>query len=231
MRCVVVHEQFISMFGNFGEMLRCLSIGVHHAGHEHGLSASTHAHQHPAHIQICVFGRNKKNFRQIPCCPSLVEQLRVHMNVFDGKRTPLVKKRLLLVSQCGNKCWECLFQVGFIGSCLAGSRWSRDYEQCWFLLAQVVISSRAILREAFPRASSKPVSNFSMGFALRHASLSLSLSGSDHIRNMFHRVLPRRRERIAMPKAPRASNEAPDAPTPTWCRTNAWTIPARSFVF
>ncbi len=57
---------------------------------------------------------------------SLVEQLRIHANVFDGKGPPLLKKRLLLVPQCGNKCWECLFQVGFIESCLTGAHRSRD---------------------------------------------------------------------------------------------------------
>src|SRR5258708_33309209 len=57
----------------------------------------------------------------------------VFTNVFDGKGTPLLKKRLLLVSQRGNKCWEWLFQVGFIESCLTGAHWSRDYEQRWLL--------------------------------------------------------------------------------------------------
>src|SRR6266700_1599641 len=151
------------MFGNVGQIFRCFPIGVNHAGHWHGLSTSTHAHQHPAHIQICVFRRAKKNFRRIPCSLSLVEQLGVHANVFDRKGTPLLKKRLLLVSQRGNKCWEWLFQVGFIESCLTGAHWSRDYEQCWLLLAQVVISSCAILRGAFPSPGSKLVSNFSTG--------------------------------------------------------------------
>src|SRR5260370_4397557 len=136
-------------------------IGVNDDGHGHGLSASTHAHQRPPHIQICVFRRNKKNLRRIPCCLSLVEQLCVHTNVFDGKRTPLLKKRLLLVHQCGNKCWECLFQVGFIESCLTGAHRSRDYEKRWLLLAQVVISSCAILRGPFRRAGSKFLSNSS----------------------------------------------------------------------
>src|ERR1700721_1483164 len=87
----------------------------------------------------------------------------IKRNVFDGKRSSLIKKRLLLVPQGGNKGWERLFQVGFVESCLTGAYRSCDYEQCWFLLAQVVISSRAILRGAFPRAGSKPASNFSTG--------------------------------------------------------------------
>src|SRR5580704_15504223 len=78
-------------------------------------------------------------------------------------RMSLIKKRLLLVPQGGNKGWERLFQVGFVESCLTGAYRSCDYEQCWFLLAQVVISSRAILRGAFPRADSNPVSNFPTG--------------------------------------------------------------------
>ncbi len=93
----------------------------------------------------------------------MVEQLRVHTNVFDSERTPIIKKRLLLVPQRWNKCWEWLFQVGFIERCLAGADRSRDYEQCWFLLAQVVISSCAILRGPFPRVGAKLVSNFSTG--------------------------------------------------------------------
>src|SRR5258708_2305360 len=87
----------------------------------------------------------------------------VFTNVFDGKGTPLLKKRLLLMSQRGNKCWEWLFQVGFIESCLTGAHWSRDYEQRWLLLAQVVISSCTILRGAFRSVGSKLVSNFSTG--------------------------------------------------------------------
>src|SRR5580658_290684 len=61
------------------------------------------------------------------------------------------------------------------------------------------------------------------GFAPRQALLSLSLSGSDRIRNMFHQVLPHRWELIAMPKALRASDEALDAPIPTLCHTNVET--------
>src|SRR5260370_39882479 len=64
---------------------------------------------------------------------------------------------------------------------------------------------------------------FQRGLAARQALVSLSLSGSDRIRNMFHRVLPHRWELIAMPKAPRASDEALDAPTPTLCHTNVET--------
>ena len=134
-----------------------------HAGHRHGLPTSTHAHQHPAHIQICIFRRDKKDFRRIPCCLSLVEQLGVHANVFDGKGTPLLKKRLLLVSQCGNKCWEWLFQISFIESCLTGAQRSRDNKQSWLLLAQVVISSCAILRGPFRRPGSKFLSSSSTG--------------------------------------------------------------------
>jgi hypothetical protein len=89
--------------------------------------------------------------------------LGVHANVFDGKRTPLLEKRLLLVSQRGNKCWEWLFQVGFIESCLTGTHRSCDDEQCWLLPSQVVISSCAILRGPFRRVGSKLGSNFSMG--------------------------------------------------------------------
>jgi hypothetical protein len=127
------------------------------------LSASTHAHQNPAHIQICVFRRNKKNLCRISCFLSLVEQLCVHTKVFNGKGTPIIKKWLLLVAQGGNKRWECLFQVGFVKSCLAGTQRSRDYEQCWLLLAQVVISSRAILRGPALRATWRLVSNSSTG--------------------------------------------------------------------
>src|SRR5260370_7239292 len=87
----------------------------------------------------------------------------VHTNVFNGKRTPIIKKRLLLVSQCGNKRWECLFQVGFIESCLTGAHRSRDDKQCWLLLAQDAISSCAILRAPFRRVGSKLVSNLSTG--------------------------------------------------------------------
>ncbi len=163
MHCVVVHEQFIGIFADFGKILGLLPIGVDHAGHGHGLPTSTHAHQHPPHIQICVFRRNKKNLCRKPCCLSLVEQFCVHTNVFDGKRTPLLKKRLLLVSQCGNKCWEWLFQIGFIESCLPGAHRSGDYEQCWLLLAQDAVSSCAILRVPFPRVAPKLVSNFSTG--------------------------------------------------------------------
>src|SRR5712664_3700773 len=163
MSCVVVDEQFISMFGDFGKILGRFPIGVNHAGHGHGLPASTHAHQHPPHIQICVFRRNKKNLRRKPCCPRLVEQLRVHTNVFHGKRTPIIKKWLLLVSQWGNKCWEWLFQKGFIESCFTGAHRSCDYEQCWLLLAQDAISSCAILCGPFRRAGSKFVTNSSMG--------------------------------------------------------------------
>jgi hypothetical protein len=163
MRCVVVHKQFIRVFGDSGEILGRFPVGVNHAGHGHGLPTSTHAHKHPAHIQICVFRRNKKNFRRKPCCLSLVKQLCVHTNVFNCKRTPIFKKWLLLVSQWGNKFWEWLFQVGFIESCFTGAYRSRDDKQCWLLLAQDVISSCAVLRGAFPRVSSKLVFNFSTG--------------------------------------------------------------------
>src|SRR5258708_5278939 len=138
-------------------------IGVNDDGHGHGLPTSTHAHQYPAHIQICVFRRNKKNLRRIPCCLSLVEELCVHTNVFDGKRTPLLEKWLLLVSQAGYKSWEWLFQVGFIESCFTGAHRSCDYEQCWLLLTQDAVSSCGILRVPFRRAESKLVSSFSTG--------------------------------------------------------------------
>src|SRR5216684_3061054 len=61
------------------------------------------------------------------------------------------------------------------------------------------------------------------GFALRQALLSLSLSDSDHIRNMFRSALPHRWKLIALPKVRRATDEAPDVRPPTLCRTNART--------
>src|SRR5271156_5074803 len=61
------------------------------------------------------------------------------------------------------------------------------------------------------------------GFALRQALPSLSLSGSDRTRNMTRSALPPRRERIALPKAPQASDEARDVRALTSCRTNART--------
>src|SRR6266481_487457 len=65
---------------------------------------------------------------------------------------------------------------------------------------------------------------YQWGFALRQALPSLSLSDSDRTRNRIRSALPPRRERIAFPKAQQASDEAPDVPTPTLCRTNAKTI-------
>src|SRR6266481_1834754 len=61
------------------------------------------------------------------------------------------------------------------------------------------------------------------GFALRQALPSLSLSDSDRTRNRTRSALPPPRERIALPKPAQAFDEALDARTPTWRRTNART--------
>jgi len=76
-----------------------------------------------------------------------------------------------------------------------------------------------------PARGSKLVSNFSTGLAPRQALLSLSLSGSDRIRNMFHRFF-RIDETDCNAESPRASDEALDAPTPTLCHTNVETTPS-----
>ena len=77
-------------------------------------------------IQIRIFRRNKKHLRGVACGLGFVQQLRIHADVFDGKRAPLIEKRLLLVSYGGNQIGERLFQIGFIESCLAGAQRSRD---------------------------------------------------------------------------------------------------------
>src|ERR1700730_2474871 len=69
------------------------------------------------------------------------------------------------------------------------------------------------------------------GFALRQALPSLSLSGSDRTRNMTRSALPPRREQIALPKAPQASDEAPDVRPPSSRHTNARTKPVPWRVF
>jgi len=52
--------------------------------------------------------------------------LRVHADVFDRKRTAVIEKWLLLVSNWGNQGGERTFQVCFIERRLAGTQWSRD---------------------------------------------------------------------------------------------------------
>src|SRR5208283_3111189 len=55
----------------------------------------------------------------------------------------IIEKRLLLMSYGGNQAGKCLFQVGFVESCLTGAQRSRDDEQCWLRLAQDDIPSCA----------------------------------------------------------------------------------------
>src|SRR6266481_6821955 len=110
-----------------------------------------------------IFRRNKKHLRGVACGLGFVQQLRVHTNVLDGKRTPLIEKRLLLVSDGGNQTGERLFQVGFIESCLTGAQRSRDNKQRWLLLAQGVIPSCAVLCWPFCGARSNCISNAPTG--------------------------------------------------------------------
>ena len=67
--------------------------------------------------------------------------MRAHANVLDGKRPPIIEKRLLLVPYRRNQRREGFLQVSFIEGCLAGAQWSRDNKQRWLLLAQGVVSS------------------------------------------------------------------------------------------
>src|SRR5260370_40729243 len=55
MRCIVVHEQFIGMFGDFGEIIPWLPIRVNHTGHRHGLSTFPPCAPHPAPNQTWIF--------------------------------------------------------------------------------------------------------------------------------------------------------------------------------
>src|ERR1700687_1453196 len=97
------------------------------------------------------------------------------------------------------------------------------------------------LRLLFPRVqfcaelSRERAQNLSLisqrGFALCLALPSLSLSGSDRTRNMTRSALPPRREQIALPKPPQASDEAPDVRPPSSCHTNARTNPVPWLVF
>src|SRR5260370_40619961 len=82
--------------------------------------------------------------------------MRVHANVLNGKRPPIIEKRLLLVPYGRNQRREGLLQVSFIEGCLTGAQCPRDDKQCWLLLAQVVIPS--IVRQLYCGACSKFVS-------------------------------------------------------------------------
>src|SRR6266403_667156 len=91
---------------------------------------------------------------------------------------------------------------------------------CWLRLGfprvQVCAEPSGVLAQSASLISQQ-------GCALHQALPSLSPAGSDRTRNMIRSAPPPRRERIALPKAPQASDEAPDVRPPTWCRTNART--------
>jgi len=167
MHCVVVHEQFIGMFGG---LRRDSSLTP-----DRSQSRWTREQLVPPRLmrtntrptfKFASSVEIKRTFVEYPAAFAWSSSLRVHTNVFDRKRTTLLKKWLLLVSQRGNKCGEWLFQIGFIESCLTGAHRSRDDKQCWLLLAQDAISSPCNFTRTLPARGSKLVSNFSTGASL-----------------------------------------------------------------
>ena len=109
MRGVVIDDQIIGMVTNLGKVVRGFRIGSDYARNRYRLAASTHAHQNPPHIQIRIFGGYKKNLGIVTGRLGLIEQVRVHTDVFDRKRATIIEKGLLLVSDGRNETGERLF--------------------------------------------------------------------------------------------------------------------------
>jgi len=140
------------------------------------LPTSTHAHQHRPTFKFASSVEIKRTFVEYPAALAWSSSC-VSTRMSSTAKNVAHQETVVAGASSGTRVGKAL-SSRLRRSCLTGAYRSCDYEQCWFLLAQVVISSRAILRGAFPRAGSKPVSNFSTGFALRQALPSLSLSGS-----------------------------------------------------
>src|ERR1700692_2040999 len=83
-----------------------------------------------------IFRRDEEHLRRVTCRLRVVQQLRVHANVFDGKRTATIEKRTLLCPYGGNERREGILQVSLIESRLTGAQRSGDDKQCWLVFAQ-----------------------------------------------------------------------------------------------
>ena len=92
--------------------------------------------------------------------------MRVHANVLDGKRPPIIEKRLLLVPYGRNQRREGFLQVSFIESGLAGAQRPRDNKQCWLVLAQCAIPSCSVVQRTFFGAGLKVCTQFLNGVSL-----------------------------------------------------------------